>query len=118
MSSLPLSLTIISGFSRLAIIASSSRATRRAGDRGVDNQRQALAGEVVDNDEHPKASTIGQHVGDKVEAPALIRPLRQCHRRACAEGSLAAAAAAHRQSFLSVEPEQLLVVQLDPFAPQ
>src|SRR5215813_905346 len=28
-----------------------------AGDRSVDNERQALAGEVVDNNEHPKAST-------------------------------------------------------------
>ena len=27
---------------------------RSAGDRHTDNQRQALTGEVVDNDEHPK----------------------------------------------------------------
>jgi len=53
-----------------------------AGDRGVDDQRQALAGEVVDNDQHPEAAAIGQHGGDKVEAPALIRSLWQRHRRA------------------------------------
>src|SRR5580658_203555 len=89
-----------------------------AGDRGVDNQRQALAGEVVDNDEHPKAPTIGQHNGDKVEAPTLGRGLRQGHRRTRAAGSLSSAAAAHRQPLFTVEPEQLLVVQLDAFATQ
>ena len=31
-----------------------------AGDRRVDDQRQAFAGEVVDNNEHPEAAAIGQ----------------------------------------------------------
>jgi hypothetical protein len=35
----------------------------QAGQRSVDNQRQALAGDVVDHDEHPEATTVGQHIG-------------------------------------------------------
>jgi hypothetical protein len=41
-----------------------------AGDRRVDDQRQASAGEVVDNNEHPEATAIGQHVRDEVQVPA------------------------------------------------
>ena len=86
-----------------------------AGDRRVDNQRQALAGEVVDNDKHPEATPVGQHVGDEVEAPALVDSLRQGHRCARAEGPFAAAAAANRQPLFPVDPKQLLVVHLDAF---
>jgi len=39
-----------------------------AGDRGINDQRQALAGEVVDHHEHAEATAIGQHAGDEVEA--------------------------------------------------
>ena len=45
-----------------------------ARDRRVDDQRQALAGEIVDNDEHSEAATVGQHIRDEVEAPALVGP--------------------------------------------
>jgi len=44
--------------------------------------------------------------------------LWQSHRRPCAQGSLAAATAAHGQPLFTVKPEQLLVVQHDPLAPQ
>ena len=44
-----------------------------AGERGVDDQRQALPGEVVDDHQHAEAAAVGQHVGDEVEAPALVR---------------------------------------------
>ena len=47
------------------------------GERGVDDERQALPGEVVDHDEHPEPSTVRQRVRDEVEAPALVRSLRQ-----------------------------------------
>src|SRR5215831_6070941 len=50
-----------------------------AGDRCVNNKRQALAGEVVDNYEHSEAAAIGQYVRDKVEAPTLVGTLRQGH---------------------------------------
>ncbi len=39
-----------------------------AGDRGVDNQRQILAGEVVDHDQGPEATPVREHVRDKIEA--------------------------------------------------
>jgi hypothetical protein len=74
---------------RAATMASSSRATRPAGDRGVDDQRQAFAGEVVDNNEHPEPAAIGQHIGDEVEAPALVGTLWQSHWRSRAEGPFA-----------------------------
>jgi hypothetical protein len=45
-----------------------------AGDRRVVDQRQALAGKVDDNDEHPEASPVGQHVREEVEAPARVGP--------------------------------------------
>jgi hypothetical protein len=44
--------------------------------------------------------------------------LRQRHRSPAAQGSLASAAASHLQSFLAVEPSQLLVVHDDAFAPE
>src|SRR6516162_8794218 len=89
-----------------------------AGDRRVDDQRQALTGEVVDNHEHPEAATIGQYVRDKVEAPTPVGTLRQGHWRACAEGPFAAAAVPNRQPLFPVDPEQFLVVQLDALTPQ
>jgi hypothetical protein len=54
----------------------------------------------------------------KSRLPALVLALRDRHRRPGAERPLAAAPAPHRQPFLAVEPEQLLVVQRDAFAPQ
>ena len=73
-SSVPLSETQVRGLPRTAMIASSSRATRRAGDRGIRNQRQALAGEVVDHGEDAEPPAIGERVRDEVERPALVRP--------------------------------------------
>src|SRR6201982_1449957 len=52
-------------------------------------------------------------MGQKVERPALVRSLRQGQRRTAAESPLAAAAAAHLQPLLGIEPAQFLVVQQD-----
>jgi hypothetical protein len=38
-----------------------------AGDRGIGNQRQAFASEVVDHGEDAEPPTIGERVGDEVE---------------------------------------------------
>jgi len=78
-SSVPLSLTIISAFLRGRNDSIELACHPSAGNRRVDDQRQTLAGEVVDNDKHPEAAPVGQHVGDKVEAPALVATLRQSH---------------------------------------
>jgi len=89
-----------------------------AGQRAVDHQGQALPREVVDHHQNPEAFPVGEHVGDEVQAPALVGSLRQRHRCLRPERPLAAAAPTHRQPLLLVEAEQLLVVQLDPVPAQ
>ena len=60
-----------------------------AGQRGVGHRRQALAREVVHHRQDPKAPPVAEAVGDEVQRPALVWPLRQGHRRPCAQGALA-----------------------------
>jgi hypothetical protein len=112
-----LSLTIISGLLRAAN-GIELACHPAAGDRRVDDQRQAFACEVVDNNKHPEAAAIGQHIGDEVEAPALVGTLWQSHWRSRAQCPFAATAATNRQPLFSVDPEQLLVVQLDALPTQ
>jgi len=88
-----LSLTIISGRPRSSARRSSSRPTRDAGERGVDDERQALAGEVIDYGEDTEAAAVDEH-------------------------PLAAATAPHRQPLLPVDAKELLLVQFDALAPQ
>ena len=66
-SSVPLSETIISGLPRTAMMASSSRITRRPEQREVRYRRQALAVEVVDHVEQPEPPSVAQLVADEVE---------------------------------------------------
>jgi len=86
-----------------------------AADRGVHHQGQRLAGEVVDDAQDPEAPAPAQGVSYEVQAPALVRSIRQRHRRPRAGGALAATAPAHRQALLAVEPEELLLVHADAF---
>ena len=116
--SVPLSLTIIAGRDRSAIAQSSSRATRTPENRGVGDEPDALAGEVVDHRKDPEPPTAGERVGHEVQRPALVAALRDRHRRPDAERPLATAATPHGQPLLAVKSEQLLVVQLDTFAPE
>ncbi len=69
------------------------------GERGVGDQAQALAGEVVDHRQDTEASTVGERVADEVERPALVRPLRQGDRCPGAKRALASAAT---QAYLTV----------------
>ena len=86
----------------------------RAGERGVDDQAETLAGEVVDEGQHPEAPAAGERVHHEVQRPALVRTLRHRHRRPRAECPFAAATLAHGQAAPRVEPEQLLVIDPDP----
>lgn len=52
-----------------------------AGERGVDNRHQALAGEVIDDVQPPEAAAMVQSIRHEVEAPALGRFLRDGRRR-------------------------------------
>ena len=69
---MPLSLTIVAGRPRWRMMVSSSRATRRPADRSVGDQRQALAGAVVDHRQDAEPPAVGHLVGDEVQAPALV----------------------------------------------
>src|SRR6476620_9655545 len=89
-----------------------------ARQRGAGHERQALTSEVIDDHQHPEAAAVREQVGDEVEAPALVEPLRQGHWRPRAQRSLAPAATTHGQALLAVEPEELLVVDLLPLSPQ
>ena len=84
--------------------------------RDIDNRRQGLACEVIDDAERPEPPAIAQGVGDEVEAPSLVRPLGEVHRAAGADCALPAAPALHGETFLLVDPEHLLVVSAQPLA--
>jgi len=89
-----------------------------ARDRVVDYGRQALPAEVIDDTKNPEPAAIRQTVGDEVQGPSLVRLLRDRHRHSGAQYSLAAAALAHRQALLLVEPVDLLAVLLNALALQ
>jgi hypothetical protein len=74
----------------------------------------ALAGEVVNDSQDPKATTIRESVADEVEAPALIGTRRQCQRPSRSQGTLATATFAHGQLLFPIETPELLQVHDDP----
>lgn len=78
--------------------------------RGVGDQRQAFAAEVVDHREDAETTTIDESIRQEVEAPSLVRPLRDRHWRPCAERPFAPATSAHLQPFLAIQAAKLLVV--------
>jgi hypothetical protein len=86
--------------------------------RGIGDQRQALASEIVDDGEDAEASAIAQLVVQKIERPALVRPLRQSQRRTGTQRPLAAAAAADLKPLFGIEPTQFFVVQQETFTLQ
>jgi hypothetical protein len=52
-----------------------------ARDRGISNQRQALAGAVIHDHKDAKPATVDELIGREVDRPALIRELRNGHWR-------------------------------------
>ena len=115
-SSVPLSETHIDGRPRWAMTASSSRATRMPESEVSADQAQALAREVIDHGEDAEPPAVGERIAHEVERPALIRALRQRHRRPRAQRSLASATAADLKALLPIEPAQLLVVHVRALA--
>jgi hypothetical protein len=97
------------------MMALSSRTTRRPGNEVCD-QRQAFATEVIDHREDAEAAAIGKSIRQEVEAPALVRPLRDRQRRPRTPRRLAPAAPAHLQPFLAIEAAELLVIHGQTFA--
>lgn len=73
---------------------------------------------VVDNGQHSEPPAIGESIADKVQAPALVRLVRHDDRPSCSQSTFAAAAPAHLQLLLGVEPPELLDVHLDALSLQ
>ena len=90
----------------------------RARERCVGDECQALARVVVNDSEHPEEATVRDRAGEKIEAPARIGPIRHAHGPARAQRPFAAAAPAHLQLLLAIEPPQLLLVHHDALAIQ
>jgi len=89
-----------------------------ARDRVVRHRRQALPVEVVDHAKDPEPPAIVQGARDEVQRPALVAILRDRHRRPCPQRPHTAASSTYREPFFLVEPLQLLVFHLYPFASQ
>lgn len=85
----------------------------KARDRGIGDQRQALAAAVIDDDQDAHAAAVNELIGHEVERPAVVRPLRHQHGRPRAQGPLAAAPPADHEALFAIEPEQAFVVHLE-----
>ena len=59
-----------------------------------------------DHVQYPEPAAAGQAVGHEVQAPPLVRPLRDGHRRSGAQGALSATTFAHGEAFLLVDAIQ------------
>lgn len=90
----------------------------QGGERGVDDQAEALPGEVIDQGQDAEAPAAGERVHHEVERPAQVLILRDRHRRPRAQRPFTATTLAHRQPLLVVEPVQLLPIDPDPLPSQ
>jgi hypothetical protein len=88
----------------------------KAAERCIGDEAQAFSGAIIDDRQHSEPAAIGELIRHEVQRPAIIGSHRDQHRRSRANRSLAAAALAHRQLLLLIEPEELLVVYTVPFA--
>lgn len=75
----------------------------RSRDRGVGDEPDTLAGGGVHRREDPEPPATGERIRQEVERPELAAPLRDHHRRACAQRPLAATAATQRQPLLTIQ---------------
>ena len=87
-----------------------------AGQGHIDDHRQGLPGEVVDNTERAEAAPIGQGVRHEVQAPSFIRLFRQEHGRTRACRPFASAPSLHDQPLLGIDPVDLLVIGAEALA--
>jgi len=113
-----LSEMIISGRPRTSAMASSSRATRMPdSDVSTTSARHSRVKSSTTTRTRNRLPSVSM-ADTKSRLQRWFRTLRQCHRRSCAQGPLAAAAFLHGQPFLAIETEQLLVVQVEALPPQ
>ena len=71
----------------------------KPGERGIGDQRQAFAGEVVEDGEDAKPPAVAQLITKEIQRRALPRSLRQRQRRPGAQRSLVAAATTDLKGF-------------------
>ena len=90
----------------------------RAGDRRIGDQAYALPAIIIDHGEDPEPAPAGEGIGYEVEAPPLVRSLRDRHRRPRAQSPLATTTTTHLQPLFAIEPSELLVVHLPSFPAQ
>ncbi len=94
-------------------------ATRRPGQREVDQDRRALARAVVLEVGGAEPAAVGQAVLGEVQGPALVGGDRAPRaRRHAAEPPLLPAAAADRELLFLIEPVDELVVRRPSLATQ
>ena len=67
---------------------------------------------VIDYGQDTHAAAIDELIGDEVERPVVVGPLRDEHRRPRAERPFAPATAANHEAFLPIEPKQRLTGQI------
>src|SRR5579863_4058764 len=117
-SSVPLSLTMTWGVPRSNVSRSSSRTTRTPPNEvstTMVRHSRLKSSTIARNTE---AAPVAECVRDEVERPALVDGERQHHRRPRSQRALTAAAPAHHQLFLTVQPIELLAVHRVSFAGQ
>ena len=76
-SSVPLSLTTVSGSALHAAEPLQFAHHPYSAQRGVDHRRQAFAAVVIDDAQDAEAPAVAQRVRDEVERPPLVDPARQ-----------------------------------------
>jgi hypothetical protein len=79
-SSVPLSLTMVLGLPRSTREAIEFARHPEAGDRGIGDQRQALARAVVNHDQDAHAAAVDELIGDEVERKRCFIPILQRRR--------------------------------------
>ena len=90
----------------------------QAGQRRIGDQRQAFTREIVDDRQDAKPPAIGERIRQKIQAPALVWALRECHRGPRPDGSFAPRSPADLKPFFTVEAPELLMVHDDALAPE
>jgi hypothetical protein len=87
-------------------------------ERVIGNERQLLTGAVVDDRQDQETPASGELIENKVQLPTLASRQRHPHRRLGSDRSLATATTTHRQVFLALEAEELLVIHCMSFPHQ
>src|SRR5262249_40018132 len=87
-------------------------------DRGIDVDRQARTGEIVDDRQNAKAPTVVEYIDDEVERPALIDAGGRAEPRHAASHAAPTLATAHGEALLRIEPIDTLEIDGKPFTPK